>query len=223
MKYGKVVEMKICTYTVKTDKGFAPNPFYRYCTLAACTPNHMNARLDSGDYIVGFFTNRDEPYLLFWMKIDEVLDFDAYFHDSRFQRKKPNLKGTWISRCGDNLYYKNERDKWEQIPTVYHDGAKSREKDTRHAIVYLGRCFSYFGENSYCPENRLPKKIQAIYKGGRGIKYIRDTATNFDQFLDWLHSKPLGRRGDPRDKEDRQSCTPLEQYERHKIRTKACT
>ena len=58
-------EMKICTYTVKRDKGFAPNPFYGYCTLAACTPNHMNAKLKEGDYIVGFIKDQGEPCLLY--------------------------------------------------------------------------------------------------------------------------------------------------------------
>ena len=55
--------MKICLYTVKVDTGFAPNPFYGYCTLTACTPNHMNAKLDKGDYIAGFLTDRGEPLL----------------------------------------------------------------------------------------------------------------------------------------------------------------
>ena len=108
--------MKICTYTVKTDKGFAPNPFYRYCTLTACTPNHMNARLNSGDYIAGFFTDQIEPYLLYWMRVDEVLDYDTYFREPRYQKKKPKLQGTWISRCGDNIYYRDKHGKkWGQV------------------------------------------------------------------------------------------------------------
>ena len=122
MKYGKLIEMKICTYTVKADKGFAPNPFYRYCTLAACTPNHMNARLNIGDYIAGFFTDQVEPYLLYWMRIDEVFDYDTYFREPRFRKKKPNLQGTWISRCGDNIYYRDKQGSWKQTPTHYHKG-----------------------------------------------------------------------------------------------------
>jgi len=198
--------MKVCIYTVKTDKGFAPNPFYRYCTLAACTPNHMNAHLNRGDYIVGFFTDREGPYLLYWMKVDEVLDYDAYFRDPRFQRKKPNLKGTWISRCGNNIYCRNEHGKWKQTPTVYHKGIKALKKDTRHPIVYIGRNFSYYGVNAYLSENRLPEKMRALYKSGRGIKYIRETDPNINVFVEWLHSKPLGRQGDPRDKERGKDC-----------------
>lgn len=35
------------------ETGLAPNPFGRWCTLAVCTPNHCNAQLEIGDWIVG--------------------------------------------------------------------------------------------------------------------------------------------------------------------------
>ena len=38
---------------MKVDSGFAPNPYFGYCTLAACTPNHMRAKIEPGDVIVG--------------------------------------------------------------------------------------------------------------------------------------------------------------------------
>lgn len=44
---------KILTYKMTYDGGFAPNPFWDYLTLATCTPNHMNANLWPGDWIVG--------------------------------------------------------------------------------------------------------------------------------------------------------------------------
>lgn len=44
---------QVLTYTVAVDLGFAPNPFHGWCSLAACTPNHMRARLILGDWIVG--------------------------------------------------------------------------------------------------------------------------------------------------------------------------
>src|SRR5205085_5511285 len=40
---------RLYTYIVAKDSGFAPNPFWRLCTLAHCTPNHMNAQLQEGD------------------------------------------------------------------------------------------------------------------------------------------------------------------------------
>lgn len=41
--------MRLCSYTVVHGTGFAPNPFGRYCTLAACTPNHQGIKLSQGD------------------------------------------------------------------------------------------------------------------------------------------------------------------------------
>ena len=30
---------RVHSYVVRYDSGFAPNPFYEYCTLATCKPN----------------------------------------------------------------------------------------------------------------------------------------------------------------------------------------
>lgn len=46
--------MKLYSYIVKTDKGLAPNPFWGWCTLALCTPNHMGIKANQSDWIVGF-------------------------------------------------------------------------------------------------------------------------------------------------------------------------
>jgi len=192
--------MKICSYILTTDRGFAPNPFYRYCTLAACTTNHMNARIGKEDYIAGFFTDRKSPDLVFWMKVDEVMGYQEYFNDPRFQRKKPDLKGSWISRCGDNIYFQNESGNFVQTATLYHRNRVSIAKDTRYAIVYIGKIFSYFGEKAYDDRNSLPIKLRPVLKKGVGIKYTRESDPNFKDYLTWLNSKTLGRHGDPRDK-----------------------
>ena len=200
-------EMKICTYTVKRDRGFAPNPFYGYCTLAHCTPNHMNARLRKDDYIVGFIKHKGEPCLLYWMIIDEVLDYDAYYRNPKYKRKKPNINGTWISRCGDNIYYRGKSGQWKQATTVYHKDKISFKKDTRYAVVYIGKKFSYHGKNAHISNKslRIPIKVRSLYRDGRGIRYIKKTSPNFDIFLDWLKGMPLGRQGDPRDLEKNNS------------------
>ena len=44
--------MKIYSYIVKRDYGFAPNPFYGYCTLATCKPV-IRKHAEIGDIIVG--------------------------------------------------------------------------------------------------------------------------------------------------------------------------
>lgn len=204
--------MKICTYTMTSDTGFAPNPFYGYCTLAACTPNHMHALLDKGDYIAGFFTDRASPYLVYWLKVDEVLGYDEYFHDPRFKRKRPNLSGTWLSRCGDNIYCHDKSGKWAQKDTLYHKEKDLFDKDTRYAVVYIGRKFSYFGANAYSKNNRLPKDCLGALKKGKGIKYAEGkTHPYYTKYLSWLNSKPLGRHGNPRDRDKKGECTVKKQ------------
>src|SRR6056297_3345333 len=95
--------MKYCFYRMSVDSGFAPNPYYGYCTLAACTPNHMRANLEPGDVIVGVESDglirrrrqllgpdtSEARCLIYYLPIVEVLDLDSYFRDPRFARKKP--------------------------------------------------------------------------------------------------------------------------------------
>jgi hypothetical protein len=40
------------SYVVRSDSGFAPNPFGEYCTLACCKPQ-IRKRARVGDWIVG--------------------------------------------------------------------------------------------------------------------------------------------------------------------------
>jgi len=195
--------MKICSYTLTVDSGFAPNPFHGCCTLAACTPNHMGARLDEGDYLAGFFTVRGEPYLVYWMKVDGVLDYHAYFTDSQFQKKKPNMNGSWIDRCGDNMYHRDPTGEWVQEKSPHHHSHEQKKQDTRHSVVYFGKTFAYFGKESCSQQNRLdPVLARTVLKKGKGIKYTRDSDPEFARYLRWLQSKPVGRHADPRDRED---------------------
>ena len=41
---------RIHSYVVRYDSGFAPNPFYGYCTLATCKPN-IRRSADIGDWV----------------------------------------------------------------------------------------------------------------------------------------------------------------------------
>src|SRR5205823_10069139 len=99
--------MRLCSYVVVGDTGFAPNPFHGYCTLAACTPNHQGLRLEKGDWLLGHDSAKRGQGLVYAMKVSEVLDFDAYYRDTRFQAKIPRFDKTWREACGDNIYYRD--------------------------------------------------------------------------------------------------------------------
>jgi hypothetical protein len=139
--------MRLCSYTVKHDKGFASNPFWGYCTLAACTPNHQGVRLECGDWTVGMEDTNHGNKLLYAMEVDERLHFVDYFSDPKFQKKKPVINGTWRQRCGDNIHCMQNR-KWKQLPTPYHYGKAHLKKDTKYPYVFIGRRFCYFGEKA---------------------------------------------------------------------------
>src|SRR5208283_739042 len=111
--------MRLCSYTVVHDTGFAPNPFHRYCTLATCTPNHMGVRLSLGGWILGTSSVNEGNKLIYAMKVSEILDLDDYFNDPRFERKKPG-PGGWKRRCGDNIYFRRADGKWAQSGAYFH-------------------------------------------------------------------------------------------------------
>ena len=85
--------MKIASYVVTTDTGFAPNPFWGWCTLAACTPNHKPYRICERDWIIGTSTAATGNKLIFAMYVSEVMHHHAYFLARRFTRKKPREAG----------------------------------------------------------------------------------------------------------------------------------
>lgn len=219
--------MKICSYVMTSDTGFAPHPFYRYCTLAACTPNHQNANLFPDDWIAGFFYRSDAYYLVYVMKISEILDYNAYYRDPRFKRKKPNLQGTWRQRCGDNIYSRNKSGEWEQSRhALYHTSEAAKNQDTRTAIVFIGKDFTYFGGRAY--EHKLPRNLHPMINlKNRGIKYTIDNLSLFTEFMSWIKSKPRGIQGNPRDRNVDTKCKDValkQDCERGAKRpTKTCT
>ena len=87
--------MRLYSYVVARDYGFAPNPFYGVCTLATCKPM-LRRKASIGDWVVGTGSDPNglTGHLVFAMKVTETMRFDEYFSDSRFQEKKPNLSGS---------------------------------------------------------------------------------------------------------------------------------
>ncbi len=124
---------KVLFYKMTDDWGFAPNPFGKYLTLAACTPNHQRAKLEVGDYIVGVETDalsderKKEGYkkeitrsLIYIAKVSEILTLDQYFREKRFSYKKYEKSSDWTKQRGDNNYYIKDG-KWKWLRRHDHD------------------------------------------------------------------------------------------------------
>jgi hypothetical protein len=151
--------------------------------------------MQQGDWLVGHTTKADGNRLLYAMQVSEVLDFDDYFHDPRFQTKKPRRGGSWQQRCGDNIYFR-ELGGWAQAFTYHHREKWRLAKDTNHPSVYISDYFFYFGENAQV----IPDEFHEIIQRRHGVR-CSIPPNVAEAFVGWLEkSFEPGRHGDPRDR-----------------------
>lgn len=97
--------MRLFSYIVKSDRGFAPNPFCGYCTLACCKPSIRRvARV--GDLVVGLSPKADGNRIVYIMRVtEEKMSFAEYWHDPRFHMKRAVFRSRLPERrVGDNIY-----------------------------------------------------------------------------------------------------------------------
>ena len=79
---------RLYSYIVARDYGFAPNPFYGFCTLATCKPR-IRKKAEVGDWVIGTGSKSKgrDGHLVYAMRVTETMSFDEYWADSRFHRK----------------------------------------------------------------------------------------------------------------------------------------
>ncbi len=194
--------MRLCSYVVKNDKGLAPNPFWGYCTLAACTPNHIGIKVQEGDWFIGTTPAARGSKLVYAMRVSEVLPFEHYYDDPRFEKKKPVVKGSWRQRCGDNMYHKDETGEWKQHRSLYHRDPKIVKQDLKHPYVFIAEHFYYFGDKA--PE--IPPKHKELVWRRQGCKCNHDSKA-VEGFLSWLQTNfKLGVHGKPYDNDEAGNC-----------------
>lgn len=196
--------MKIYSYVVARDYGFAPNPFFGICTLATCKPK-IRASSKVGDWIVGTGSkaiNR-EGYLVYAMRVEEVLGFNDYWQDHRFQMKKPVMNGSIKQAYGDNIYYyRTKENRWIQINShhSYDDGSINYENlihDTQTPRVLVSSEFYYYGGRGV----RIPLRFRNW--SGIDICAKRHHKCNFPEemvqaFIDWIKLRLIrGYNNDP--------------------------
>lgn len=187
------------------DYGFAPNPFYGACTLATCKPD-IRKHASVGDWIIGTGSKEKgrQRYLVYAMRVSEAMIFNEYWEDARFQRKKPNLRGSLKQAFGDNIYFRDGEGQWQQLNShhSYDDGKPNSHNitnDTRADRVLLGTEYAYWGGSG--PE--IPQEF-SDYAGydvcaGRGYKCNFPESLASD-FIAWLHSlEEKGYLGTPFD------------------------
>ena len=175
---------RIYSYVVRYDSGFAPNPFYSYCTLATCKPD-IRRSAQVGDWVVGSASDnrriRRGGHLVYAMRVTEIMSFDGYSADPRFAPKKPFRKGSRKQSCGDNIYYRYDPEGgWQQ-----RDSFHSREngephpshtrRDTSVNRVLISDHFVYFGgEGSKFPGHLEASDGRLLCKRGIGRSCFND-------------------------------------------------
>lgn len=193
------------SYVLKCDTGFAPNVTGGFCTLACCKPRiRSDNYTKTGDWVIG--TNRDKKgkkygknELIYAMRVSEKLTFDEFYHDSRFECKKPDNDPS-----GDNIYfYSDSKDLIQDPDSNHHLSQYNKDHDTQTDRVLIGSIFWYFGNNS----PKIPKRFRKEFiKSGPGCRKVNDK-DKLKNFINWLASNyRIGIHGNPRDqKEDNKS------------------
>lgn len=194
--------MRLYSYVVARDYGFAPNPFGGYCTLATCKPA-IRRGAQVGDVVIGVTPRARGNRLTFAMRVDEALGFDEYWSDQRFATKKPCLTGSLKQAFGDNIYHRNEDGSWIQADS-HHSFANgvpntaNIERDTSADRVLISENFRYFGDSAI----EVPTAVRRsgavdMCDPGRGHR-VNFPDTLVARFVAWLSAETSpGVWGDP--------------------------
>lgn len=201
--------MNCFRYKVHHDYGFAPNPFWGVMTLATCKGRIRGSKkLHIGDWIVGFgsIAMGNAGRLIFAMKVEEIITFDEYWADERFECKKPVLNGMLVQLYGDNVYHTDARtgkvvqEKCAHSEPDNTQNLKHLKRDSSGRNVLISKTFYYFGDHSI----ELPHKYDYIkipdqnVRGDCQYTDLEEENEKINAFAKWLASNyEIGIYGDP--------------------------
>ena len=195
--------MKFYSYVIPRDFGFAPNPYFEYCTLATCKPR-IRKGAQIGDWIGAFGSARMtiSKKLVVLMQVEEILTFDEYWEDDRFIAKHPVFGKSKMHMYGDNIYHHVE-DRWVQEPSHHSNTDNSinylnLNRDTKVDRVLVATEFYYFGSNAIS----MPEEFEFLIGKGRNHRICNDE-TMIQKFIDCVrHEYRIGIHGIPYSREN---------------------
>jgi len=189
-------DVRLFSYKMTHDSGFAPNPFGGVLTLATCKADIRKCkRVD--DWLVGFTSEKlngdkvGDEKLIYLMQIEEKICFEDYWKNSKYKNKKPNINSQdAIKKTGDNIYMpiveipKAYLD-YKQLPNYNHN-ENNKENDLMGKYVLVSSNFYYFGANPVVIPNNIKPKVpvgRARYGWEtHDMKVVKD-------FLSYIESK----------------------------------
>lgn len=199
-------EIRLYSYKLKHDSGFAPNPFHGTCTLATCKPQIRESKR-IGDWIAGFtsrFLTGDpvgSERLIYLMQVSEKLPLGDYYLDPRFNEKIPVLHSDHCIRVvGDNIY------RWQngdlvQIPNRSHTPEEAA-KDIRGQFALISSRFYFFGSEPLIIPGKLRPSVPQGQSGqgarthdqGQTEAFLNHVTSGFSP---GVHARPTDwRHGD---------------------------
>ncbi|MDE0491377.1 hypothetical protein NK638_07525 [Psychrobacter sp. A3] len=188
--------MKLYSYVMKYDEGFAPNPYHGYLTLATCK-QVIRKVADVGDFIIGTGSKPrgDVGKLIYIMEVSETLTFQEYSADSRFQAKKPVMSNNKVQQVGDNIYH-YENGYFNQLNSVHSDKDGNtveghKKTDLSGINVLISNNFVYYGNNS----KLIPDEFRNCH--GQDICIRNSNHKTFDnnnypklaEFIQWAYDR----------------------------------
>jgi hypothetical protein len=201
-----MLTMRLYSYKVRYDIGFAPNPFHGTCTLATCKPK-VRSGASPGDWIVGVGSRirGTEGRLVYAMEVGEKLTFDAYWADPRFETKRPDRRGSLKYRYGDNVYHHSATGDWLQEDCRHSrdDGTPNPDhikRDTSADAVLISKQFTYWGGQG----PQLPPELRDwdgldLGDPGRDHTYKPYSPDMVKTAVAWIEQLPTGYQAPPID------------------------
>ncbi len=196
--------MKCYSYVISRDYGFAPNPFYGYCTLATCKPRIRSAA-SVGDWVIGCGAkaHKKSGFIIYIMQITEKIAFIDYWRRKEFTCKKPIMNGSLKQMYGDNIYHNdNPQAQWVQIDShhSHEDGTENKtnkDRDLSSKYVLISSHFWYFGKRAVEIPTQFRQEKFDICCTGRNHRVIYDDRL-INQFISWLEDTASpGYHADP--------------------------
>jgi hypothetical protein len=184
--------MRLYSYVVRFDGGFAPCVSDSLCTLACCKPR-IRAKAQYGDLIAGVTSKEHgSGRLIYLMRLERAFTFAEYFTDAAL---RPRL---------DNIYRPKPDGGYTQERNDFH-GPDQIRKDLSADRVLATKTFVYFGDAA----PTIPSAFQEFVPRGRshwafgnaiGERADPQTSARITSFARWAFSHGKGRKGYPFDR-----------------------
>lgn len=196
--------MNLYSYVITRDYGFAPNPYFGYCTLATCKPR-IRKTASIGDWIMAFGGKATpcSSKMVFLMRVDKIMTFDEYWNSKQYDIKKPVFNKSLIYAYGDNIYHHNG-DIWHQM--LSHHSAENGDinfinlsKDTSVDRILISNKFYYFGSNAIDISNEYGVLMPSGRGRGHRVQKNQELISEFLLYIEktyevGIHGTPFSRK-----------------------------